>query len=344
MRFLASCIGLSLIAGVAVAQPRTSPPPKAAPVKVIFDTDVGNDVDDVLAHAMLHSLQSRGQVELLAVTITNPNPLAGPFADALNHFYGRPEIPVGCTRKKLDPAPSRFLKLAEAVDDGKPRYPHKLKSGSDAPEATALIRQILSKQPDNSVALVQVGYFSNFADLLDTKGDEHSPLTGVELIKQKVKVLSIMAGSFQTIDHNNHYLEFNVVKDIPAAQKLAKEWPSPIVWSGFEIGIAAAYPHVSIERDFGYVPHHIAAEAYYLYEPPPHDRPTWDLTSVLYASFSDRGYFDLSRPGGVTVENDGFTRFAPKKDGRDRFLIMSPTQAARVKEALVQLSSQPPGK
>src|SRR5258707_807827 len=142
--------------------------------------------------------------------------------------------------------------------------------------------------------MVQVGFFSNFAALLETQGDEISPLTGRELVKRKVRMLSIMDGAFQTIGNNNHYCEENVITDIPAAQKLEKEWPVPIVWSGFEIGIAVPYPAASIEQDFGYVTHHPAAEAYYLYNPPPHNRPTWDLTSALYAVAPGRGYFSLS--------------------------------------------------
>jgi purine nucleosidase len=161
-------------------------------------------------------------------------------------------------------------------------------------------------------------------------------------VKQKVKLLSVMAGAFQKIGQNEHYLEYNVIKDIPSSRKLADEWPTPIVWSGFEIGIAVPYPSVSIERDFSYVPHHPAAEAYYLYDPPPHERPTWDLTAVLYAVFPDRGYFNLSPNGRVTVEADGFTRFTLSPGGRDRYLILTETQIPRVKEALVQLSSQPP--
>src|SRR5205085_11191369 len=42
----------------------------AAPVPVIFDTDMGNDIDDALALAMLHALQTKGEAKLLAVTIT----------------------------------------------------------------------------------------------------------------------------------------------------------------------------------------------------------------------------------------------------------------------------------
>ncbi len=314
---------------------------QAAPVKIIFDTDVGNDVDDVLAISVLHALQTRGECELLAITITKPDELAGPFVNAVNTFYGRPGIPIGCIHAQLKNDPSKFLPLAEIKDGRNLRYPHRLKRSSDAPEAVTLLRKVLSRQPDHSVVLVQVGYFSNFAALLGTPGDATSPLAGRELVQQKVRLLSVMAGSFKA---NRHDREYNVIQDLPASKKLVPNWPTPIVWSGFEIGIAAPYPAVSIERDFGYVPHHPAAEAYCLYNPPPHERPTWDLTSVLYAVRPDRGYFGLSSPGQVTVEADGFTRFTPAPDGRDRFLTLKDIQIARVKEALVQLASQPPGK
>ena len=317
-------------------------PPAPPPVKIIFDTDIGNDVDDALALGLLHTLADRGACELLAVTITRSDELAGPFVDAVNTFYGRPALPIGFIRAKPEPEPSKFLPLAEARDGDRLRYPHDLKRSSDAPDALRLLRQLLAAQPDGSVVLVQVGYFSNFAALLDTPADELSPLNGRDLLKQKVKLLSVMAGAFQTINDNNHFLEFNVYKDIPAAQKLARDWPTPIVWSGFEIGIALPYPAISIERDYRYVAHHPLAEAYQLYSPTPHERPTWDLTSALYAVQPDRGYFGLSEAGTVTVEGDGFTRFTPQPNGRDRFLKLDATQLGRVREALVQLCSQPP--
>ncbi len=316
-------------------------PPKAPPVKIIFDTDMGNDVDDVLALAMLHALQTRGDSELLAVTVSIPHEQAGPFVDSINTFYGRRDIPIGVIRRGKHEE-IKFLPLVEVKDEGKLRYPHDLERSSDAPEATQLLRKVLSGAEDKSVVVVQVGYFSNLSALLDTGADEHSPLSGRELAGRKVKLLSVMAGAFQTIHHNNRFNEFNVVQDIPAAQKLAKQWPTPIIWSGFEIGIAAPYPAMSIERDFGYVKHHPVAEAYYRFMPPPHNRPTWDLTSVLYAVFPDRGYFDFSPAGQVTIENDGFSRFTPGAEGRDQFLIMGELRSARVQEALVQLTSQPP--
>jgi Inosine-uridine preferring nucleoside hydrolase len=312
------------------------------PARIIFDTDIGNDVDDVLALSVLHALASRHQCQLLAVTITKPDELAGPFVDALDTFYGRPDIPIGFTRAGLKNAPSKFLALAETRDNGQPRYPHRLRRSSDAPPATALLRQVLSRQADHSVIMVQVGYFSNLAALLDTPGDAASPLSGLQLVRQKVKFLSVMAGAFRAIEQNRNFLEFNVTQDLPAARKVAAEWPTPIVWSGFEIGIAVPFPAVSIERDFSYVPHHPAAEAYCLYEPPPHERPTWDLTSALYAVRPDRGYFGLSAPGRVSIEADGFTRFAPEPQGRDRYLTLNAVQIPRLREALMELASQPP--
>ena len=206
----------------------------------------------------------------------------------------------------------------------------------------ALLRKTLAAQPDGSVSIAQVGFSTNLARLIDSKADEASPLSGIELIRKKVKVLSIMAGAFTSIGADNHFREFNVVQDIANCKKLADEWPTSVVWSGFEIGIALPYPSESIVKDYGYLADHPLAEAYRRYEAPPHNRPTWDLTSVLYAVHPDRGYFDLSGTGRVIVEPDGFTKFEPAAEGRHRYLKLNDVQRARVLESLVQLSSQPP--
>ncbi|MBM4075853.1 MAG: nucleoside hydrolase, partial [Planctomycetes bacterium] len=307
------------------------------PTRIIFDTDIGNDVDDVLALAMIHALQSRNACQLLAVTITKDSELAGPFVDAINTFYKRPDILIGMVRLGKAPEPGQFLPLAAEKKRDTFRYPHDLIKSSDAPEAVQLLRKTLASQPDQSVSLVQVGFSTNLSRLLDTQGDDASPLSGRDLIMKKVKLLSIMAGAFTSIGTNNHYCEYNVVQDIENCQKLASRWPSPVVWSGFEIGIALEYPAISIERDYQYVADHPVAEAYLRYQAPPHNRPTWDLTSVLYAVYPDRGYFDLSEPGQVTVESDGFTRFELKPDGKHRYLKLSESQKHRVLESLVQL-------
>lgn len=317
------------------------------PVPIIFDTDIGNDVDDVLALGMIHALEARGDCKLLAVTITKDNPLAASFTDAVNTFYGKGDIPIGICKSGVTPQPGKFNILAEKKDNGQLRYPHDLKDPQQIPDAVTVLRTALAGAEDHSVVIAQVGFSTNLANLLKSPADKISPLAGEKLVKQKVKLLSIMAGAFEKIPRKGKLVdhrEYNIIKDIPAAQKLAREWPTPVVWSGFEIGLNVAYPHESIEEDFNYTSHHPLAEAYILYNPPPHDRPTWDLTSVLYAVFPHRGYFDLSETGTVTVEKDGLTTFQKSADGQQRYLKLTNAQRIRVVEALVQLSSQPPQK
>lgn len=307
--------------------------------RIIFDTDITGDVDDVLALAMCHSLADRGACDLLAVTISKNNPLTIPFIDAQNTFHGRPGLPIGVTR---DPAAqhreSKYLQLANS-----PRYPHDLQSNTDAPDAVTLLRDLLSAQPDHSVTLVSVGIASNLANLLK------SP-SGVGLVKAKVKTLSLMAGAFAFCNGTNYHLEANVINGIGYMQTVATQWPDtvPILWSGYEIGEALPYPRLSIARDFEFLPHHLVKEAYLLHSGPDHDRPCWDQSSVLQAVFPDRDYFTLSQPGRVQVLADGFTRFHPaRKPGasrRDRFLILTPAQQARALEAIVHFVVQPPAR
>lgn len=317
------------------------------PVPLIFDTDIGNDVDDVLALGMIHALEDRGDCKLLAVTITKDNPLAAAFTDAVNTFYGNGNIPIGICQSGVTPAKGKFNVLAETMDSGKLRYPHDLKDPKQIPSAVSILRTALAGAKDHSVVIAQVGFSTNLANLLKSPGDKISPLNGNELVKQKVKLLSVMAGAFEKIPRKGKMVdhrEYNVVKDIPAAQSVAHYWPTPIIWSGFEIGLSVPYPHQSILEDYNYVDHHPLAEAYILYNPPPHDRPTWDLTSVLYAVFPHRGYFDLSETGTVTVQDDGLTTFKKSDAGRHQYLKLNDLQRARLIEALVQLSSQPPQK
>src|SRR5271154_7029775 len=85
--------------------------PAAEPVRLIFDTDICGDCDDVLALGMIHSLQSRALCRLLAVTISVDHDLAAPFVDAVNTFYGRGEIPIGVVGRGGVVEKSEFLSL-----------------------------------------------------------------------------------------------------------------------------------------------------------------------------------------------------------------------------------------
>ncbi len=313
------------------------------PVKVIFDTDMGNDVDDALALAMIHALQSRGECELLAVTITKDHPLAAAFVDGVNRFYGRGEIPVGLVHSGPTPDVGKFIQLASALDGEELRFPNRYASGDLIPDAKNVLRGALANETDGSVVVIQVGFSTNLARLLESPADAHSPLNGRDLVAQKVKQLYVMAGHFEQANSQQEGIkEYNVVKDISSTQKLVENWPTPIDFSGFEIGRDIEYPAESIELDYGYLKHHPVAEAYRLYMPSPHNRPTWDLTPVLQAVRPTRGYFGISPQGRVSVDNEGVTHFEEGKQGLHRYFTVTPEQIVRAKEAFVCLASQPP--
>lgn len=332
---------LLLVALVLLAvSPARADQSQPGPVPLVFDTDVGNDVDDAMALAMIHALQSRRECRLLAVTITKDNPYAGRFIDLMNTFYGRGEIPIGLVHKGVTPDDGKYLRqLVTATDGGKPRYPHDFRPGPDGPEAVALLRRVLAAQADRSVVIVQVGFSTNLARLLDSAPDSTVPVPGRELVRRKVRLLSTMAGAYG--EKMRGRKEYNVIIDLPAAKKLFAEWPTPVVASGWEIGAAIKHPAQSMREDYQYVTHHPLREAYHYYRGLDKDQATYDLTSVLYAVRPDRGYFDLSARGRIIVEADGTTSFRADPSGPHRYLVVRPEQIVQVREAQALLCSQP---
>jgi inosine-uridine nucleoside N-ribohydrolase len=357
-----SALTLAILPGSALA----SQAPGPRPPNVIFDTDIWGDIDDMLALAMLHSLHDRGEINLVAVTISMDDKWCAPYVDLVNTFYGHPDIPIGVAKngvtldsfRRLYPKENwpvtRYTEIVSNLRTkaGAFTFPHRLLDGARAQEAVGLLRRTLARQPDGSVVVVMVGYSTNLARLLDSKPDAASPLGGGELVRKKVRLLSVMAGNFGEWKEGGRVIqkgtpEFNLVSDVPAAQKVFAEWPTPLVASGFEIGLALLYPAASIEHDYSYVAAHPIATTYRTYAEEtkagwPHDHPSFDLTSVLYAARPDRDYFTLSPAGKITVLADGGSRFEESPNGTHRYLLIDEGRRARTLEALVMLASQPP--
>ena len=157
---------LALLVGVA----------KADPARIIFDTDLGNDIDDALALGMLHSLQSRGESVLLATTSTKDHPKSAILLDAINTFYDRPDIPIGAVSLGETQDEGRFLQIVDRKDDTGFHFPRDLEKAADAVD---LLRATLAGEEDGAVVLVQVGFFTNLRRLLESGPDDNSPLDGI---------------------------------------------------------------------------------------------------------------------------------------------------------------------
>jgi purine nucleosidase len=366
VRYRVASLFACVLAIVALTKP-LSAQSAPAPTPVIFDTDMWGDIDDVLALAMLHTLQDRGEAKILAITSSTADKWCASYIDLLDTFYGHSDIPVGLVRNGVHGHPEWIAaapgqpNYTEAMSelrrpDGSLVFPHALIDGALAPDSVKLLRKTLAAQLDGSVVIIQVGFSTNLARLLDSRPDDASPLSGAELVARKVKLLSVMGGQYGDVDIGDRRAsgmpEFNLMYDVPSAQRLFAAWPTPIVASGFEIGASMFFKGSAIDRNFGYVDRHPVAETYRytdpIYRTPStkvgmlHDHATFDLTSVLYAVRPDDGYFTVSVPGQISVLSNGSSRFKPRNGGTQRYLIMNDEQRARALEAMTLLASEPP--
>ena len=131
------------------------------------------------------------------------------------------------------------------------------------------------------------------------------------------------------------------MKDIPAAKKVFSEWPTRLVTSPFEVGIAINYPGSSIENDFQWATMHPMVEAYKSYQKMPYDRPTWDLTSVLY-SVEGPSFFTISPAGRINVTDKGATEFTPDAAANRFYMTVDSLQAENIKKHFVELITKKP--
>jgi inosine-uridine nucleoside N-ribohydrolase len=312
------------------------------PVGILFDTDIGGSIDDVLALALLYGFDGKNEARVVSVSVSRPSLKSAALAEAIGRFYagavsgafgavGR-TLPIGLRLdgKPAEDTPMLTVPLGKRNEKGEPVYVHGIEKPTDTAEVPALIRNALTSQYYQNCIIILTGPATNLAQALAVPGVK-------ELVAKKVRYLSLMGGAYQ-----DGKPEYNVKSDIAAARKLFAEWPTPIVASGYEVGEALLYPALSIENDFAWTPNHPVVDAYRAYKPMPYDAPSWDLTAVLYAVRPQENYFKLSDPGRISVLGDGRTRFTPAADGKHRYLILDPSQKDRVIKAYMELASAKP--
>jgi inosine-uridine nucleoside N-ribohydrolase len=299
------------------------------PVSLILDTDIGPDYDDVGAVALLHAFADANEVEILATISCNTFETTVPSLSVLNTYFNRPDVPVGITKASL-PNKKCDQQWAEFINA---KYPHALKSNEQAEEAVSLYRKILSEQLDQSVTIVTIGFFTNLANLLNSKPDEFSPLNGKELVTLKVKQLISMAASLGKDGKGGH--EFNVVVDAAASRKVFTEWPTLIVLSGFDVGEkiltgTRLIHNKSIQNS----PVKDAYEVALKKDKNTKGRNSWDQTAVLAAVRGLDPYFSF-RKINFDIKEDGQSVPVPG----DKFIYLTfkqkPEQIAKVIEDLM---------
>jgi len=296
---------------------------KKDPVRVILDTDIGPDYDDVGAVAILHTLADQGEAIPLAIMASNKNELVAPTINLLNVYFGRPNLPVGAAKGKAADigAWQEWPQMLLA------KYPHTVNSTADVPDAVALYRKILSAQPDHSVTVVSIGFLTNLSNLLLSKPDSFSNVTGRELVKRKVSKLVSMAGWFPK------GREYNLLTDSIASAKVFNQWPTPVIFSGFEIGnkIKTGLGLVNDTAISGPVKD-VFAFCIPKAKEDSAGRSSWDETAVLVAIRGATPYFSLKRGHIIIAGGDN----SWKPGNNDSQYYMAPAMPAKEISAILE--------
>jgi inosine-uridine nucleoside N-ribohydrolase len=280
-------------------------------VKIIFDTDLGPDYDDVGALAFLHAMADSGKAEILATVSSNKNELVAPSIEIINNYFNRPGIIIGAPKGEgADLESSQHW-----ADSIVAKYPHTLRSTSDAADAVSVYRKILQSQPDKSITIVTVGFLTNLGNLLKSPPDEISTLTGTELIKKKVSKLISMAGSFP------EGREFNIHIDSVSSKYVFENWPGDIVFTGFEIGKEILTGLRLIKSPVQNSPvKDVFRISISQSEEDKNGRMSWDETAVLIAVYGTEGFFNTKR-GTIIINPDGSNTWRDDPEGKHHYVI-----------------------
>jgi hypothetical protein len=269
--------------------------------RLIYDDDCSQDVDCVATLPILHSLADRGEIRVLAMVADSANPFSAPTLRLFANYAGHPQMPIGANQSN---EPSNALCVKEGCNESP--WTGKLVARFDPgdtrihyPDCVAVYRSALAKQPLHSVAIVATGFATCLNRLLASPADAVSPLSGAELVRQKVKLLSVMGGKYPA------GTEWNFECDAQGFHALFSQWTRqhgypPVYLNGFANGLdilagapAKASPEVNPTR-------------YGLQLAKTDQRPMWDMLSALFAArgpaYKGTTYFTQSTPGTVMVD------------------------------------------
>jgi hypothetical protein len=285
---------------------------------IIFDTDIGGDIDDLGALYALHVFADSGLCSIAGVMCSWPMKYHPGGIDAVNTFFGRGDIPVGLIDEDPFAKEQYTWHLAQ-------HFPNNL-TFENAPKATWLYRKLLSNAADTGITIVAVGRLHNLYYLFKSGPDTLSPVNGIDLVKMKVKEFYIMGGFYESAyrDEANFYSEGNNF-----TKKVIDYCPRPITFNGGEIG--DKIKGYSTGKNLNFLPDsHLLKTGYgWFFKNPPKwagiapsdsilEWSIWDIVTVQLAVTGVRNYFNLVTKGYNFIDSNGKNSWksAPDKDHR----------------------------
>jgi hypothetical protein len=300
---------------------------KAGP-RVIIDTDLSRWWDDASTIGLANVLHRRGKMRILGIVSNVPNTMAVAAIDAIDTAYGHGDIPLGAVAGSEGDTFQHGY-----TDELVRRLPNSVRDEHDVPNAVALYRRLLAKQPDHSVTIVSVGGYTNLAGLLASKRGQGSSLDGRALAGKKVKRLVQMDGIFP--GGGPAFTNQKIDLESASAVVGGEGWPTPMAWvdglGGIQTKVGGALCAEAPDH-----PMRIVYEELFACGPP--GDGNWDAPALLYAIGDLRGAFTEEGRGGAAVINaqGGLSWETSSSRPSDVYVhvVDQPTLNARIDELL----------
>lgn len=279
--------------------------------KFILGTDWCNDCDDAVALRLLCRKVISKEIELCGVIINACMEYSVASVDGFLAQHEIYNVPVGIdlevTTDIVGGGSAKYQKRMSA-------FAKKYKCNEDGEDAVRLYRKILAESTE-PVEIIEIGFLQAVAKLLESEPDDVSPLSGMELVKQKVKKFWVMAGKWD-IPVGKEYNFSAAPFSRWGAHIFCKKCPVPVTFLGFEIGYPDVITGDTLKKDD---PLHLALSDWGC----PEGRYSWDPLTALLAVIGDEekaGYDTVTGTASVDPE-DGTNRFSVSADGLHKYVI-----------------------
>lgn len=276
--------------------------------KVILDTDLDSDVDDVGAISMLLNLHKAGTIDLAGIIVTSDDPFAPVCASSILQFYGFPEIPVGFLKNQ--PVLKNHSRYTKSISE---EFNPVFSSWKNAEDAVILYRKLLSRNPDKSVTIISIGHLSSLQQLLQSKADGLSPMNGQDLVNQKISQWICMGGQFPQGKEANFYRP-----DPQSTVYCLANWQKEVVFCGWEVGNKIITGGQRLKNVLS--KEHILYRSYELYNNFA-GRPSWDQVAVLLLTGKAGDFFQTVR-GNCSVAADGSNTWEDNPAGKHQIVAI----------------------
>lgn len=195
---------------------------------LILGTDWWSDCDDCVAMRILSRAVKAGKVKLAGVGINGCMEYSVASVDGFLQKEGLKDIPLG-----IDLAATGY-QGATVYQERLSQYAVNYKKNEDAEDGIRLYRRLL-KEAEGKVEIMEIGFLQILSGLLLSGADDISEKTGMELVKEKVEKVWIMAGNWAEEGGMEHNFCLNEHTRM-AGHILCEKCPVPVTFLGWEIG------------------------------------------------------------------------------------------------------------